>query len=95
MITTDKPNANGKAKLRLSKIGRTANKESEGITSQKTLHDKLIILPVSFVSIYNQMNASKETSGNDAKTPAQNELASLDNSVTATMMNDDKSTLKA
>lgn len=81
--------------LRLSKIGKTANKESEGMTNQKTLHDKLIILLLSFVSIYNQMNASKETSGNDAKTPAQNELARLDNSVTPTIMKEDKRTLRA
>lgn len=92
---TDEANANGKAKLRLSKTGKATNKESEGKTSQKTLHDKLIILPVSFVSTYNQINESKETKGNDAKTPAQNESACLDNSVTPTMIRADKSTLRA
>ena len=81
--------------MRLSRIGKTRNKESEGKTSQKTFCDNAIILPVSFVSIYNQMKASNDTSGNDANTPAQNELARFDNSVTPTMMSEDKSTLRA
>ena len=61
------PNEIQKSTFFLSKTGKRTKKISDGITSQKIPCDNSAILAVSFVSIYIQTNASKDTSGIDAK----------------------------
>lgn len=55
-------------------MGRTKNRDNEGITSQNILIDNSDIFFKLPVSIYSQINASTETNGTDAKIPPQKEL---------------------
>jgi len=58
----------------LSKIGNEMNSANEGITNQNILIDNSDIFSVSFVSIYNHVNASTDTIGIEASIPPTSEL---------------------
>ncbi len=58
----------------LSKIGNEMNSANEGITNQNILIDNPDIFSVSFVSIYNHVNASTDTIGIEAIIPPISEL---------------------
>ncbi len=76
----------------LSKIGKTIKKSNDGITIQNIPVDKLAILLISLVSIYNQINAKNETKGIDANILA-NKVLRLEISEISTIITDDVRTL--
>lgn len=69
-------------------IGKTINKTSEGITSQKISCERIATFWASFVSMYSHIKASSEVRGREAKRAPKNDHR-LAVSATATRINDD------
>lgn len=76
----------------LSNTGKTTKNSNDGITIQNIPVDKLAILLTSLVSIYNHINAKKETKGIDANMLA-NKVLRLEISEIRTIITDDVRTL--
>lgn len=91
IIVRDVPNDIQKSTFLFNNIGNVIKNISEGITNQKIPCDKSAIFVTSFVSMYIQINANKETMGIDAKIlPAKVLLFEI--SEMATMVTEDNKT---
>ena len=86
------PSDNQKSTFFFNKTGNSRKKTNEGITNQNTPCDSSAIFKVSFVSMYIQTKASKDTKGIEA-TILPIKVLRFETSVMATIITDDNNTL--
>ena len=92
-MVSDTPSENQNSTFLFSKTGNKIKNSRDGMTSQKIPWDKPAIFAVSFVSMYIQTKANRETIGIEAKILPANVLL-LEISEIATMVTDESNTLR-
>lgn len=92
MMVRDIPSDSQNPTFLRKRIGNRMKNSSDGITNQKIPCDKSAIFAASFVSMYIQTNANKETIGTEAKILPVNVLL-FEISEIATIVTDDSNTL--